>query len=227
MPITIAIDGYSSTGKGTLAKDLAAALQYTYIDSGAMYRAVSLACLRQSLVDEEHLDIQGIQALLPTLAIEFQWNPERKGSEIYLNGECVEGEIRTMRVSNLVSRVSAIPEVRRFIVSILQKMGQTGGMVMDGRDIGTVVFPQAELKIFMTSDVQVRAQRRLLDFQRKDPHVTLEEVVANLKARDYLDETRLDSPLLKAPDARVLDNTHLTPEAQFQQALDWAKEAGA
>ena len=132
-----------------------------------------------------------------------------------------------MRVSNLVSRVSAIPEVRRFIVSILQKMGQTGGMVMDGRDIGTVVFPQAELKIFMTSDVQVRAQRRLLDFQRKDPHVTLEEVVANLKARDYLDETRLDSPLLKAPDARVLDNTHLTPEAQFQQALDWAKEAGA
>ena len=227
MPITIAIDGYSSTGKGTLAKDLATALEYTYIDSGAMYRAVSLACLRANLVDEEHLDLEGIAGILPSLSIAFKWNPEMKGSEIYLNGECVEGEIRSMRVSNLVSRVSAIPEVRRFIVSILQKMGKSGGMVMDGRDIGTVVFPEAELKIFMTSDVHVRAQRRLLDFQKKDPQVTLDEVVANLKARDHLDETRLDSPLLQAADARVLDNTHLTPEEQFQTALMWAKNAGA
>jgi cytidylate kinase len=226
-PIIIAIDGYSSTGKGTLARDLAQHLDYRYIDSGAMYRAIALAALRKGLVDEEHLDAAGVSLLLPGLHVSFEKNPATGGYELFLNGSSVESEIRTMRVSNLVSRIAALPDVRRYLVALLQHMGQQGGLVMDGRDIGTVVFPQAELKIFMRADVRVRAHRRLADFKKRDPQVTLEEVEANLIARDHLDETRADSPLLQATDAKVLDNTHLTPQQQFELAVGWARQAGA
>jgi cytidylate kinase len=225
--ITIAIDGYSSTGKGTLARDLAQHLDYRYIDSGAMYRAITLAAMRQGWVDEEHLQAEGVAQMLPQLLLSFEKNPSTGGYELFLNHNSVESEIRTMRVSNLVSRIAALPEVRRYLVAQLQRMGQQGGLVMDGRDIGTVVFPQAELKIFMRAEVRVRAHRRLADFQKRDPSVTLEEVEANLIARDHLDETRADSPLLQAKDARVLDNTHLTPAEQFDLALNWARLAGA
>lgn len=217
--IIIAIDGFSSCGKSTLAKALAKALNYGFVDSGAMYRAVTLYLLEQEVPIH---DLEAVEAALANIRIRFQ--AEASGNRTYLNGQDVEDKIRTMRVSDKVSPVAAIPIVRRAMVQQQQEMGAEKGIVMDGRDIGTVVFPEAELKIFVTADPGVRAQRRYLELQRKGQVVALEQVRKNLAERDHIDSTRADSPLRQADDALVLDNTNLTPEEQLQVALDWANE---
>jgi len=222
-PIIIAIDGHSSCGKSTLAKALAKKLGYTYIDSGAMYRAVALYFLRHDVPFKvEQRDIHAIQEALSQIHIAFKYNESLGKQETYLNDENVEGEIRQMFVADHVSKVSTISEVRRFLVAQQQAKGTAKGIVMDGRDIGTVVFPEAELKIFMTAEPTIRAQRRLEEMQEKGQDFTLEEVLNNLQKRDHIDSTRADSPLKKAEDALVLDNTHLSPSEQFEKALAWA-----
>lgn len=215
MKITVAIDGYSSCGKSTLAKQLAAALNYSYVDTGAMYRALTLYFIRNQ-VDIFHPD-QVINAL-NDISIEFRINPKTQQQETYLNGENIESEIRiNPRVASVVSDVSAISEVRRFLVKQQQQLGKLKGIVMDGRDIGTVVLPDAELKLFVTADPMVRAKRRLDELVEKGQATTIEEVLANLEKRDYIDSNRDDSPLKQASDAVVLDNSNLTKEEQF----DW------
>jgi cytidylate kinase len=215
MKITVAIDGYSSCGKSTLAKQLAAALNYSYVDTGAMYRALTLYFIRNQ-VDIFHPD-QVISAL-NNISIEFRINPKTQQQETYLNGENIESEIRiNPRVASVVSDVSAISEVRRFLVKQQQQLGKLKGIVMDGRDIGTVVLPDAELKLFVTADPIVRAKRRLDELLEKGQATTIEEVLANLEKRDYIDSNRDDSPLMQASDAIVLDNSNLTKEQQF----DW------
>jgi cytidylate kinase len=215
MKITVAIDGYSSCGKSTLAKQLAAALNYSYVDTGAMYRALTLYFIRNQ-VDIFHPD-QVINAL-NDISIEFRINPKSQQQETYLNGENIESEIRiNPRVASVVSDVSAISEVRRFLVKQQQQLGKLKGIVMDGRDIGTVVLPDAELKLFVTADPMVRAKRRLDELVEKGQATTIEEVLANLEKRDYIDSNRDDSPLKQASDAVVLDNSNLTKEEQF----DW------
>ena len=215
MKITVAIDGYSSCGKSTLAKQLAAALNYSYVDTGAMYRALTLYFIRNQ-VDIFHPD-QVINAL-NDISIEFRINPKTQQQETYLNGENIESEIRiNPRVASVVSDVSAISEVRRFLVKQQQQLGKLKGIVMDGRDIGTVVLPDAELKLFVTADPMVRAKRRLDELVEKGQATTIEEVLANLEKRDYIDSNRDDSPLKQASDAIVLDNSNLTKEEQF----DW------
>ena len=223
--ITIAIDGYSSCGKSTVSRDLANALGYAYIDTGAMYRAVTLYCLEKKLIQEDRaVDALKVIKELLNIHIEFKYNPEAGKSETYLNGRNVENEIRGMEVSNLVSRVSAIHEVRKMMVYLQRQMGKNGEIVMDGRDIGTTVFPNAELKIFMTADLDVRVQRRKLDLEAKGIKAKDSEVRKNIERRDNEDSTRLESPLTQAPDAILLDNTKLTREEQLEKVLRWAKE---
>jgi cytidylate kinase len=217
--IIIAIDGHSSCGKSTLAKEIARHLGYRYIDTGAMYRAVTLYLLRNQ-IDIYHP--QHVAESLKDIQITFVHNPTTRQQDTYLNGENIEEEIRVNpRVAGNVSDVSAISEVRRFLVKQQQQMGADKGIVMDGRDIGTVVFPHAELKLFVTANPETRAMRRLTELQAKGQQTTYEEVLANLAKRDHIDSTRTDSPLMKADDAILLDNTHMTREEQFVVALDF------
>ena len=222
--LTIAIDGHSSTGKSTLAKELAAYLGYIYVDSGAMYRAVALEALRHGWVSKE-LGIQeeNIINALESLKITFSVNSQGQ-SITMLNNENVEDAIRTMEVSNVVSQVSKLIPVRRRLVALQQKMGDKGGVVMDGRDIGTVVFPKADLKIFMTASDQVRALRRKAELDSKGQDYSLNEVLENLKSRDKSDMERADSPLIAASDARILDNSEINRKEQFNLVLGWINE---
>jgi len=217
--ITIAIDGFSSCGKSTLAKAMAKELHYIFIDSGAMYRAVALFCSRQGWVDRNHIDVDAIINGLEAIELHFERNADRK-LEIFLNGENVEKEIRTLEISSLVSQVSAIREVRVKLVTEQRKMGQKGGVVMDGRDIGSVVFPNADLKLFVTARPEIRAERRFLELRATDPQVTMEDVRKNLAERDHLDSTRTESPLIQTADAIVLDNSDMTPAEQLEFALN-------
>lgn len=219
--IVVAIDGFSSCGKSTLAKALAAKLEYVFIDTGAMYRAIALYFLRNGISFTQD---SAIKDALKKIKLRFEYNAATEKSDIILNGENVELFIREMQVSSKVSEVAAIGAVRDFAVAQQQAMGTQKGIVMDGRDIGTVVFPQAELKIFVTADPLVRANRRLAELQLTNPSITLQEVAENLQHRDLIDSTRAHSPLKQAADAMVLDNTHLTRAQQFEIALNWAKE---
>jgi CMP/dCMP kinase len=218
--ITIAIDGHSSTGKSTLAKQLAKHLGYVYVDSGAMYRAVTLFAMQHQLVDTENFDKEGLINRLDDIHIKFQYNPKKGFAEIYLNNVNVEDNIRTMAVSNLVSTVSKVPEVRKKMVALQQAFGKHKGVVMDGRDIGTVVFPDAELKLFLTASAEVRAKRRFLELQAKGDKLSYESVLENVQTRDHIDSTRAISPLIKAEDAIEVDNSNLSREAQFDKVLD-------
>ena len=218
--ITIAIDGFSSTGKSTVAKQLAKELGYVYVDTGAMYRAVTLYALRKKLVDHHTCNSDALVQELSSIKLKFIFNPEAGFGEMYLNGENVEKEIRQMEVSQYVSKVAAIPEVRQMLVAQQQEMGREKGIVMDGRDIGTVVFPDAELKIFMTASAEERAQRRFKELQERGEKVTYKEVLENVQERDHLDTTRKDSPLVKAEDAKEIDNSHLTLAGQFEKILE-------
>jgi len=219
--IVIAIDGFSSCGKSTLAKSLAAKLEYVFIDTGAMYRAIALFFLRNGVSFTNEIEIN---EALQKINLRFEYNSSTEKSDMILNGENVELLIREMQVSSKVSEVAAIGAVRDFAVAQQQAMGVEKGIVMDGRDIGTVVFPNAELKIFVTADPQVRANRRLVELQATNPAITLQEVAENLQHRDLIDSTREHSPLRQADDALVLDNTNLDRAAQFEIALNWAKE---
>ncbi len=218
--IIITIDGWSSCGKSTLAKRLAKELGYIYVDSGAMYRAITLYFLRNNINIE---DKKETKAALKSINLEFVFNPASQHSEMYLNGENVEYVIRDLIIAEKVSDVAAIKEVREFAVAQQQKMGTKKGIVMDGRDIGTIVFPKAELKIFMTADNAVRVERRFKELYEKNPSITIEEVKNNLEMRDYIDSHREVSPLRKANDALELDNTTLTEEQQFKKAMEWVK----
>lgn len=225
--ITIAIDGHSSCGKSTMAKKLAKELGYVYVDTGAMYRAITLYALRNNLMSAEtkEINVEALQNVIKDIKITQCVNAEGK-VETYLNGECVEGEIRQMLVSSCVSPISALGFVREQLVACQQAMGENGGIVMDGRDIGTVVFPNAELKIFVTASSEVRAQRRLAELRGKgDEATTFEEVLKNVVERDYIDSHREVSPLRQAEDAKVLDNSELSFEQQDAILLSWAKEA--
>jgi CMP/dCMP kinase len=217
--ITIAIDGYSSTGKSTLAKALAKKMGYLYVDSGAMYRAVTLYALDNGLIASQ-LNQNQLISLLPQIQIEFKMNPETGIGEVFLNGKNVEQEIRSMRVSEWVSPVSAISEVRTKLVSQQQSMGLKKGVVMDGRDIGSVVFPNAELKLFLTADDDVRAKRRFDELMQKSHNVSLESVKANLIARDQQDSSREDSPLIQTQESVVIDNSKLTIQDQLDLVLN-------
>jgi cytidylate kinase len=219
--IIIAIDGHSSCGKSTLAKQLAAKLQYSYIDSGAMYRAITLYFLRQEVNIHK---IDEVVAALENIHLSFEYNETIKSSEIYLNDENVERYIRDLIVADKVSEVAAIKEVRTFAVSQQKKMGKKKGIVMDGRDIGTVVFPDAALKIFMTADPAIRVKRRFEELYAKDKSINIEDVKANLELRDYIDSNREESPLHKANDALVLDNSGLSRDEQLEKSYRWAKE---
>lgn len=214
--IIIAIDGFSSTGKSTVAKQLAKQLGYVYVDTGAMYRAVALFAKKNGLIDQDSFDSPALVSRLEEIHLKFRFNAELGFAEIYLNGENVEKEIRQMEVSALVSRVATIPEVRQILVAQQQEMGKESGIVMDGRDIGTVVFPLAELKIFMTASPEVRAERRFKELLDRNEDVTYEQVLENVTQRDTLDSTREDSPLVKADDAIEIDNSYLTKEDQFK-----------
>lgn len=213
--IIIAVDGFSSCGKSTFAKAIAARLGYIFIDTGAMYRAVTLYALEHGAIRSGIVDEDAVVRLLDRIAITFRFNPERGASDIYVDGDRVEGKIRTIEVSNCVSRVSAIPEVRQKLVALQQEMGRRRGVVMDGRDIGTVVFPDAELKIFMTADPAVRAQRRYKELLHKGMDVTLDEIERNVRERDRADMSRTVSPLRQAEDAVVLDNSRMTVDEQM------------
>ena len=215
--IIIAIDGFSSCGKSTFAKAIAARLGYIFIDTGAMYRAVTLYALDHGAIRSGIVDEEAVVRLLGEISITFRFNPERGASDIYVNGDLAEGRIRTIEVSNCVSRVSAIPEVRSKLVAIQQEMGRRRGVVMDGRDIGTVVFPDAELKIFMTADPAVRARRRYDELRARGDEVSLEEIERNVRERDRADMSRAVSPLRQAEDAVVLDNSHMSVGEQ----MDW------
>lgn len=210
--IIIAIDGYSSCGKSTFAKAVAARLGYIFIDTGAMYRAVTLAVLRHGILD----DTEAIVAALPTIEVSFRFNPSLGRSEVYLGGENVDSEIRLSEVSGSVSRVSQIAAVRAKLVAMQQALGTEKGIVMDGRDIGTVVFPEAELKIFMTADAHIRAVRRYDELRAKGQCVSLDDIETNIRERDTADETRAESPLKRAEDALLLDNSHMSVAQQME-----------
>ncbi|MBO5878643.1 MAG: (d)CMP kinase [Alistipes sp.] len=213
--IIIALDGFSSCGKSTFAKAIAARLGYIFIDTGAMYRAVTLYALEQGAIGENGVDEAAVVQLLPQINISFRFNAERGASDVYVNGELVEDKIRSIEVSNAVSSVSSIGAVREKLVAMQQQMGRERGVVMDGRDIGTVVFPDAELKIFMTAEATVRAQRRYAELTAKGDNVTLEEILENVISRDKADMERAISPLRQAEDAVVLDNSHMSVEEQM------------
>ena len=217
--IIIAIDGHSSCGKSTVAKEIAQKLNYIFIDTGAMYRAVTLYCLRHNLIDNSIVNIPELKNNLDQIKVYFMLNPETQHNDIWLNGENVEQEIRLLAVSNNVSPVAAVAEVRHRLVALQQEMGKSKGIVMDGRDIGTVVFPNAELKIFMTAQPDVRAQRRFDELTTKGEKISYEEIRANIIERDRYDETREESPLRKAEDAIILDNSFMTREEQLKWVL--------
>ena len=218
--ITIAIDGFSSTGKSTLAKQLAQQLGYIYVDTGAMYRAVAYFAMQNQLISVDSFNKVGLVNQLKNIVLEFKFNSELGFAEMYLNGVNVEKAIRTIEVSGYVSKVAEVSEVRAKLVEQQQEMGKNKGIVMDGRDIGTVVFPDAELKIFMTASAATRAQRRFDELVQKGDSVSYDEVLKNVEERDYIDTHREDSPLIMAEDAVEIDNSHLTREEQFQAVLE-------
>ncbi len=218
--ITIAIDGFSSTGKSTLAKQLAQKLGYIYVDTGAMYRAVAYFAMQNQLISVDSFNKGGLVNQLKNIVLEFKFNSELGFAEMYLDGANVEKAIRTIEVSGYVSKVAEVSEVRAKLVEQQQEMGKNKGIVMDGRDIGTVVFPDAELKIFMTASAVTRAQRRFDELVQKGDSVSYDEVLKNVEERDYIDTHREDSPLIMAEDAVEIDNSHLTREEQFQAVLE-------
>jgi cytidylate kinase len=218
--ITIAIDGYSSCGKSTIAKDLAHRLDYIYIDTGAMYRAVTFYLLKNNIITKDGKEVYKMEEFLDEISITFQCDPKTKKCEIFLNGENVEADIRNMLIANNVSFIASSKEVREKLVSIQRELGRSKGVVMDGRDIGTVVFPDAELKLFVTSDTDIRAKRRYNELRGKGEKVSLEDVKANLEKRDYIDSHRKESPLAQAEDAVIIDTSHLTREEQTDVAYE-------
>jgi len=215
--ITIAIDGFSSTGKSTLAKQLANKLQYVYVDSGAMYRAVTLYAMQNKMITESYFEKQKLVDSLMKIILKFKFNPKVGFAEIYLNNVNVENQIRTLHVSNFVSKIAEVSEVRRKLVELQQQMGINAGVVMDGRDIGTVVFPKAELKLFMTASAEKRAKRRFDELIKKGDKVTYAEILKNVEYRDHIDSTREDSPLIIAEDAIEIDNSDLSIVEQFDK----------
>ena len=221
--ITIAIDGFSSTGKSTLAKELAKHLGFVYVDTGAMYRAVALFAMQKGYIGNQFFDVQSLIKNLPLIKLVFKFNSDLGFAEMYLNDVNVEKEIRTIEVSNYVSKVAEIPEVRAKLVEQQKEMGKSKGIVMDGRDIGTVVFPDAELKIFMTASATTRAQRRYEELIQKGDAVTFDEVLKNVEERDYIDTNREDSPLVKATDAIEIDNSTISKKQQFELVLKLIK----
>ncbi len=222
--ITIAIDGYSSTGKSTVAKQLADYLDYVYVDSGAMYRAITLFALQKGFISESHFNKIALINSLEDISIEFRNDDTISVVEMYLNDKNVEREIRTFQVSEYVSQVAALSEVRKKLVTIQHQMGKNKAIVMDGRDIGTVVFPEAELKIFMSAKPEERASRRYKELIEKGDDITYEEIYKNVQERDLMDTTRKDSPLIKAVDAIEIDNSELNLEDQFHIILQLAKD---
>ncbi|MGL2993270.1 (d)CMP kinase [Flavobacterium sp. TSSA_36] len=218
--ITIAIDGFSSTGKSTLAKQLAQQLGYIYVDTGAMYRAVAYFAMQNNIISATIFDKVALIAALPSIQLSFQFNPTLGFAEMFLNHENVESQIRTIEVSNYVSKIAEVSEVRAKLVEQQQEMGKNKGIVMDGRDIGTVVFPEADLKIFMTASAATRAQRRFAELQQKGDNVSYEAVLKNVEERDYIDTHREDSPLVIAADAIEIDNSSLNKEEQFAIVFD-------
>ena len=217
--ITIAIDGHSSTGKSTIAKQLAKELGFVYVDSGAMYRAVTLYAMQNGYITPNNFDAKGLIDSLEKIKLNFKFNNDLGFAEMYLNTVNVENEIRSMEVSNLVSKVSTIPEVREQLVKQQHQIAQNNNVVMDGRDIGTVVFPDAELKLFITASAEVRAKRRFEELKAKGDKVKFEDVLKNVEERDYIDSTRENSPLIKADDAIEIDNSYLSKEAQFEKIM--------
>jgi len=224
--LIIAIDGHSSCGKSTVAKDLARLLKIAYIDTGAMYRAVTLYALRKNLIVNGKIDEDGLKSSLDDIDIRFRTNLSKGTNDTWLNGENVEAEIRNLEVSNNVSPISALGFVRKRLVELQQLMGEKGGVVLDGRDIGTVVFPNADLKIFMTAAPEIRAQRRFDEMKAKGQNPSFEEVLKNVEERDLMDSTRKESPLKQAEDAVVLDNSRLSPQEQLDWILDQLTEMG-
>jgi cytidylate kinase len=222
--ITIAIDGFSSTGKSTLAKQLAQKLGYVYVDTGAMYRAVTLFAMQNQLISENAIEKELLISKLPEISLQFIYNEEVGFAQMFLNNINVEKEIRTIEVANFVSKIAEISEVRAKLVEQQQEIGKNKAIVMDGRDIGTVVFPDAELKIFMTASAETRAQRRFDELSQKGDDVTFEAVLKNVQERDYLDTHRKDSPLIIAEDAIEIDNSYLSKEEQFQIVLELVEE---
>ena len=221
--IIIAIDGFSSTGKSTLAKELAKHLGYVYVDTGAMYRAVAFFAMQNGYIGKEFFDVQSLINSLPSINLVFKFNPDLGFAEMYLNDVNVEKEIRTIEVSNYVSKVAEIPEVRSKLVEQQKEMGKAKGIVMDGRDIGTVVFPYAELKIFMNASAHTRAERRFKELKEKGDIVSFDEVLKNIEERDYIDTHRDDSPLVKAKDALEFDNSNISKQEQFEKVLKLVK----
>ena len=223
--INIAIDGHSSAGKSTMAKSLAKELNFVYVDTGAMYRAATLFCIKERLIEGNEIDTKKIDNAVDRLYIGFKYNPATEQPEVHLGGVNVEQEIRSLDVAKKVSLVAAIPHIRHKLVELQQRMAETGGVVMDGRDIGTVVIPKAELKFFITADPKVRAKRRMSELKETNPTIEFEEVLNNLVERDRIDSSRAVSPLRQADDAIVLDNSQLTPEEQFEFLLSHARKA--
>ncbi len=222
--ITIAIDGFSSTGKSTLAKQVANQLGYIYVDTGAMYRAVTYFAMQHNFVSETHLDADGLIKNLTNVSLQFRFNEKLGFAEMYLNNENIETPIRNIEVSRLVSKIAEISQVRSKLVEQQQQMGENKGIVMDGRDIGTVVFPNADLKLFMTAITTTKAQRRFDELIEKGQQVTFEEVLQNVQERDYIDTHRDDSPLVKAEDAIEIDNSNLTKNEQFELVMELVHE---
>ncbi len=224
--LIIAVDGHSSCGKSTLAKDIAKHFNYKYIDTGAMYRAVTLYVIENNLYEGKKIDEDALKYDLNAgkINIDFRYNPKLKKSETYLNGKNVEKEIRGIKVSDLVSPVAVIPFIREYLVAQQRDMGKEGGLVMDGRDIGTNVFPNADLKIFLTADAEVRAKRRYDELKSKGENVSLNEIIKNIKERDYIDSNRKTNPLIQAEDAVLIDNTNLTMQKQADIAIKLAEE---
>lgn len=222
--IIIAIDGHSSTGKSTLAKQLASYLGYVYIDTGAMYRAITLYAMQNHLIDNQHFDKENLVKKLPNITLHFEFDKTLGYGLMFLNHVNVEKEIRTLEVSTFVSKIAEISEVRAKMVEQQQEMGIQKGIVMDGRDIGTVVFPKAEIKIFMTASPEIRAKRRFDELQSKGQNVAYNEVLANVTERDFIDSNRTDSPLIQAKDAILIDNSNLTREEQFKKIVALVEE---
>ena len=222
--ITIAIDGFSSCGKSTLAKALANKLDYVFIDTGAMYRAVAFYCLQKGFISNQHLNKEEIVNSLNEIEIHFEKNDVTKKLDVFLNDLNIENKIRTLEISELVSKIASIKEVRQKLVAEQQKMGIKGGVVMDGRDIGSVVFPSAELKFFVTASPEIRTERRFLELKPNEPEITKEEVKKNLVERDHLDSTRAESPLIQVEDAILIDNSNLNQEEQLELALKYVQE---
>ena len=223
--IIIAIDGFSSTGKSTIAKEVAKHMGYVYVDTGAMYRAVALFSMENGYITKQTLDTQTLINALPDIRLQFQYNEQLGFAEMFLNDKNVENEIRTLEVYQYVSRIAEISEVRAKLVEQQQKMGQNRGIVMDGRDIGTVVFPDAELKIFMNSSAETRARRRFDELTEKGQQVTFEDVLKNVQERDYIDSHREDSPLIIAKDAIAIDNSKLDKKEQFEQVMQLVRKS--